>query len=145
MLRQLDKVEKSGVRIPPAVWNYYRKEIPLLYTQGVFNVLGLLKRLLFFTMGLAKPVMRGPTSRSEMRLWAVKSTSLACENLMLAVSAQGYDTCPLEGFDGRRLRRFLALSRDAEIAMVIAIGKRRADKPPLPQIREARSEHVFVV
>jgi hypothetical protein len=37
-------------------------------------------------------------------------TSLACENLMIAAEALGLTTCPMEGFDGRRLSRFLGLS-----------------------------------
>src|SRR6266446_4970473 len=59
--------------------------------------------------------------------WATKSTSLACENLMIAAEALGWNTCPMEGFDGRRLGKFLGLNpRTHEIVMVIAIGKKSA-------------------
>jgi len=44
---------------------------------------------------------------------------------MIAAEALGLNTCPMEGFDGRRLSRFLGLStRYHEIVMVIAIGKK---------------------
>ena len=50
---------------------------------------------------------------------------LACENLMIAAEALGLNTCPMEGFDGRRLSQYLGLSsRFHEIVMVIAIGKK---------------------
>jgi nitroreductase len=50
---------------------------------------------------------------------------LACENLMIAAEALRLNTCPMEGFDGRGLSKFLELSsRYHEIVMVIAIGKK---------------------
>jgi nitroreductase len=68
--------------------------------------------------------------------WATKSTSLACQNLMLAAQALGMNTCPMEGFDGRRLSRYLGLSsRHHEIVMVIAIGKKSRTRNESPQWR----------
>jgi hypothetical protein len=56
--------------------------------------------------------------------WATKSTSLACENLMITAESLGLNTCPMEGFDSRRLARFLGLSsRDHEIVMSSPSGK----------------------
>jgi nitroreductase len=44
---------------------------------------------------------------------------------MIAAEALGINTCPMEGFDGRRLLKYLGLSaRYHEIVMVIAIGKK---------------------
>ena len=59
-----------------------------------------------------------------MRVWAHKTTALACENLMLALRAYGYDSCPMEGMDSKRIRKMLKLPRKAEVCMVISIGKR---------------------
>ncbi len=68
-----------------------------------------------------------PVARHGLFKWATKSTSLACENLMIAAEALGWNTCPMEGFDGRRLGKFLGLNpRTHEIVMVIAIGKKSA-------------------
>ena len=41
---------------------------------------------------------------------------------MLSMKAEGYDTCPMEGFDEKRLKRFLKLPRKSEISMVIGLG-----------------------
>jgi nitroreductase len=77
-----------------------------------------------------------PVTRQGLFKWATKSTSLACENLMIAAESLGLNTCPMEGFDSRRLSRFLHLSsRYQEIVMVIAIGKKSARHVDQPQWR----------
>ena len=58
-----------------------------------------------------------------MKLWATKSTALACENLMLALRAHGFDSCPLEGFDEVRVRKLLKLPRNRHVVMIVAAGK----------------------
>lgn len=58
----------------------------------------------------------------------MKSAALAAENFVLAVTAEGFDTCMMEGFDEPRVRRLLGLARHYRVAMVIAIGK-AAEKP----------------
>jgi len=52
-----------------------------------------------------------------------KSTALACENLMLAIVAQGYACCPMEGFDQRRVKKILGLGCGSHIVMVIGMGE----------------------
>jgi nitroreductase len=77
---------------------------------------------------------------------ATKSTSLACENLMIAAEALGLHTCPMEGFDGRRLSKFLALvPQYHEFVMVIAIGKKSARNVDQPQWRRPLSATVKVL
>jgi len=104
-----------------------------LFAPGWFGIFGLLKWLLFRWVNLFKTMGMPPTSRRSQFKWATKSTALACENLMLAAEALGFNTCPMEGFDGRRLGKFLGLSlKYHEIVMVIAIGKkspRHVDEP----------------
>ncbi len=78
-----------------------------------------------------------PLSRQDQFKWATKSTSLACQNLMIAAETLGVNTCPMEGFDGRRLAHYLGLSRSKqEIVMVIAIGKRSKAYIEPPQWRK---------
>lgn len=86
-------------------------------------------------MGFFKPVPREPTSNSELKTWAVKTTALACENLMLSLRAAGYDSCPMEGFDGVRVKRILQLPTDAVIVMGISAGKRADNGVYGPQLR----------
>lgn len=143
MILQMTEQEKMGVRIPKAAWSYYRTLTPKMYEQGWFSVLGYIKRVIFFFIGLRRPMMREPTSNLEMRIWATKSTALACENLMLAARAFGYDSCPMEGIDSRRISKMLKLPRDAETVMVLGIGKRSSKGVTLPRIRGDRSRFVF--
>ena len=116
--------EWPGGEAPKLARQYYEKLAPFNYVQGPFGVFGLAKRLVFGVVGLFRPVPRFPVSQSEMKLWATKSTALACENLMLAFRAHGFDSCPLEGFDEVRVRRVLKLPRNRNVVMIVAAGKR---------------------
>ena len=105
----------------------------ILFMPGPFGIFGAAKWGLFWLLNLWKVTGIPPTSRQDLFKWATKSTSLACENLMIAAEALGINTCPMEGFDGRRLSKYLGLSsRYHEIVMVIAMGKKSQtyDEPP---------------
>lgn len=91
----LEMLEQSGSDIPESVLQYYRKLVPLAYNQGPWYLLGPIKKLILKFMALSKPMPRGPASKADMRVWAHKSTALACENLMLALRAYGFDSCPM--------------------------------------------------
>lgn len=108
----------------------------IIFMPGPFGIFGALKWSIFRLMNFWKIIGMPPLSRQNIFKWATKSTSLACENLMLAAEALGLNTCPMEGFDGRRLSRFLGLSRRYhEIVMVIAIGKKSRSHVEPPQWR----------
>ncbi len=97
----------------------------ILFMPGPFGIFGAVKWGLFGLLNLWKVMGMPPLFRKDLFKWATKSTSLACENLMIAAEALGINTCPMEGFDGRRLSKYLGLSvRYHEIVMVIAIGKK---------------------
>ena len=59
-----------------------------------------------------------------MKIWATKSTALAAQNLMLALRAHGYDSCPMEGFDEHRVKKLINLSGKGLVTMVLAAGRR---------------------
>jgi nitroreductase len=105
----------------------YRVLIPLMFEDGPFHVLAPLKRLIVWTIGLFKVFWQFDIGRSGQTLWATKTTALACQNLMLALRAAGYDSCAMEGFDEPRVKRLLGLPAAAHIVMVIAAGKRAAE------------------
>lgn len=142
MLLQMEEAQKAGKRIPKAAWIYYLKLAPWMYSQGLLGIWGLSKRVVVFFIGFFKAISREPSSLAEMKLWATKSTALACENFMLALQAQGFDTCPMEGMDSRRIKKVFRLPKDALVVMVIAIGKRRPEGITLPRIRAPR--HWFI-
>jgi nitroreductase len=62
---------------------------------------------------------------------------------MLAMTAQGYDTCPMEGFDSNRLKKLLGLPRSAVIVMGIAVGKRHPSYTPPNRVRFTYDETVL--
>jgi len=118
----------------------------ILFMPGLFGMFALVKRALFWLLNLWKVVGMPPLSRQDIFKWATKSTSLACQNLMIAAEALGINTCPMEGFDGRRLSQYLGLSsRYHEIVMVIAIGKRSQAYMEPPQWRRPLEATVTVL
>jgi len=124
---------------------YYRVNIPRVYSQGFLGWFGLFKRIQFFLRGLKNPTAREPVTRGDMKLWAAKSTSLAGENIMLAFRAYGYDTCPMEGFDSRRIKKLLNLPRRSFVTMVIAAGRRAPNGIYGPRYRFNRSQFIKIV
>lgn len=121
-LRMLDVLQKNP-NTPKPLLKYYEKIVPLSLNQGPFGILGLSKRFIISVVGLFRAMPRQPVSRSDLRVWSVKSTALACENLMLSLKAQGFDSCPMEGFDSVRVKKILGLPRrGSEIVMVVGAG-----------------------
>ncbi|MBE37165.1 MAG: nitroreductase family protein [Flavobacteriales bacterium] len=110
--------------LPKAVSTYYKKIVPLAYNQGFLGLFGLIKKISTFFIGLKRAIPREPTSFNDMKIWAHKSTALACQTLMLSLRAFGYDSCPMEGIDSKRIKQLLKLSNKSQICMVISAGKR---------------------
>lgn len=102
---------------------YYRRIIPMIYTTGPFGILGPLKRVVSRMASFFKPTPN-LMSRSDIRVMAHKSTALAAATFMLALRTEGYDSCPMEGFDPWRAKTLLGLPRGAEVNMFLAVGKR---------------------
>jgi len=118
----------------------------LLFMPGPFGIFAVIKRAIFWLMNLWMTIGMPPLSRQDIFKWATKGTSLACQNLMIAAEALGVNTCPMEGFDGRRLAQYLGLShRYHEIVMVIAIGKKSQDYVEPPQWRRPLQTTVTVL
>ncbi len=117
----IDYVE--SVSAPQQVIMYYKKLIPITYRWGFLNCLAPIKWLICNTIGLFRPMPRGPNTRRDLQEVAIKSAALACENFVLALSAQGFDTCMMEGFDESRIQSMLKLNSSERVVMVIGIGK----------------------
>lgn len=118
----------------------------ILFMPGPFGMFATIKRALFGLLNLRMVIGMPPLSRHDLFKWATKSTSLACQNLMIAAEALGMNTCPMEGFDGRRLLQYLGLSgRHQEIVMVIGIGKKSRGHNEPPQWRRPLDATVTVL
>lgn len=120
----LELMEKQDTPVPESVVMYYKKLVPMAYTLGVCGLIGRLRQLAMFFVGLIRPVPRGMGSRKDLITWSVKSSALACENLMLALRAYGFDSCPMEGMDTVRVAKILGLPSDAVVVMAISAGRR---------------------
>lgn len=140
----LEKLEgRPG--IPRKAFDYYGKLIPFVYTQGWFGGIGFVKRIILTLVGLFRPVPRGPFSNAQQLTVLSKTVALACENFMLAIVAQGYGCCPMEGFDECRVKKILGLGRGAHVVMVISAGQPDATGVYGEQLRFDRDLFVFEV
>lgn len=131
--------------IPKVVQKFYSKVAPFQYYQGPFDLFGRAKKMLTSVVGLTRPIPRGPNSTHEMETWAVKSTALAAENLILAFKAFGYDTCPMEGFDEVRANKALKIPKDGQIIMFLAVGKCADNGIYHSRLRFPRDQFIKVV
>lgn len=102
--------------------DYYGKLMPLAYRSDIFGISTLIRRALCFFMGLRKPFMRFGGD-ADQRVTVHKSCALAAQTFMLSIAAEGFESCPMEGFDAIRVKRALGLPAGAEINMIIAVGK----------------------
>lgn len=113
----------QGIQGPRSVVLYYQKLFPMMYRWGFLNSIGYLKKLLFFITGIFRPVMRGPGSKRDTQDVCIKSAALAAENFVLSITAQGFATCMMEGFDEPRVKKLLSLKYSDRVVMVIAVGE----------------------
>jgi len=102
--------------------DYYGKIMHLAYRSDIFGITTLIRRALCFFMGLRKPFMRFGGD-ADQRVTVHKSCALAAQTFMLSIAAEGFESCPMEGFDAIRVKRALGLPAGAEINMIIAVGK----------------------
>ncbi len=130
----LEELERRG-NIPKQQLDYYTKFVPLFYAHGPLNVLGFLKSILFTIMGLFRPVPRGPFSKSAVKAVLSKTVALACQNFMLAITAQGYSSLPMEGFDECRVKKILGLGSESSVVMMMAVGRENPEGIYGPRLR----------
>ena len=63
-------------------------------------------------------------SEGDIRVEVHKSCGLVAQTFMLAMAEEGYDTCPLGGYDSHRIKKLLHLPCGAEVSMVVTCGIR---------------------
>jgi nitroreductase len=110
---QSDKKKKQAL-------SYYGNLIPKLYSK--FPGWTLVKKAISFFVGIKRPMVR-EVGETEVRISVHKSAALASMTFMLGMKASGYDTCPMEGYDSKRISKLLKLPKGAEICMIIGCGK----------------------
>ena len=115
---------------PQIVKKYYNKIVPLAYAHDRVGILGFMKKLLSLLLsfiGIFKPIPRGPVFRSDVFEIVTKTTALACQNFMMSLVAQGFSSCPMEGFDEKRVKKILNLGKNTHIVMVFGVGRADPD------------------
>ena len=101
---------------------YYGKVMPFLYVR-FFGVFGIIRKIIVNIVGLFRPIVY-QVSENDMRVVVHKTCALAAQTFMLAMANEKYDTCPMEGFDSKKLKGILKLPYGAEINMVVSCGIR---------------------
>ena len=113
--------EKQEKRIK--AWKmYYGNIMPFLYVRFL-GVFGIVRKIIMNIVGLFRPIVY-QVSENDMRVVVHKTCALAAQTFMLAMANENYDTCPMEGFDSRRVKSILKLPYGAEINMIVSCGIR---------------------
>ena len=87
----------------------------------------------------------GNEAKAEIRIIAHKSCALAAQMFMLSIAAEGFDTCPMEGFQEELVKQFLNLPDIAEICMVISVGKAKPEGIYNRRIRVPNDAVIFEI
>ena len=131
-----NKLQKRGL-------DYYSKLMPLAYRSDWFGFFTLLRTAISFFGGLTKPFYR-MGGKADQRVTLHKSCGLAAQTFMLSIAAEGFESCPMEGFDSKRVKKALNLPSGAEINMIIAVGKGTPEGTWGPRNRVPYDEVVFI-
>ena len=117
---------KKQKKFIPIIDKYYNKLIPFVYYHDRFGIAGIVKRIIFIFInifGYFKVVPRGPIYKHELFETVTKTTALACQNFMMALVSEGFDSCPMEGFDEKKIKKILKLNWACHVVMIFGIGK----------------------
>jgi nitroreductase len=123
--------------------DYYSKLMPLAYRSDWFGFFAFVRRTISFVMGFIKPFYR-MGGKADQRVTVHKSCALAAQTFMLSIAAEGFESCPMEGFDAKRVKEALNLPCGAEINMIIGVGKGTPEGVWGPRNRVPYEEVVFV-
>jgi len=131
-----NKLQKRGL-------DYYAKLMPLAYRSDFLGFWAFVRRCISFFGGLTKPFYR-MGGKADQRVTVHKSCGLAAQTFMLSIAAEGFESCPMEGFDSKLVKKALNLPSGAEINMIIAIGKGTPEGTWGPRNRVPYEDVVFI-
>ncbi len=106
----------------------HRRAVNLFFRTGPLGFYGLAKRIAVPLRRLFAPTPGLVTSKAEAAQYVRSQTMLAAATFMIAASAAGLGTSPMEGFDEYRLKRLLAIPMRFTVPVIISIGY--ATDPP---------------
>lgn len=101
---------------------YYGRIMPFLYVR-FFGIIGFFRLIVVNIIGVFRPIVY-QVSENDMTVVVHKTCALAAQTFMLAMANEKYDTCPMEGFDSKKVKGILELPYGAEINMIVSCGIR---------------------
>lgn len=111
--------------VPKKVKDYYNKVVTLDFLRGPVNIVSAAKWGTIQVIRRAKGPIKSPYyTFDDVKNWATNNAALAAQNLMLALRAHGFDSCPMGGFDEPAMKKLLGLGDDHHIVMMIGAGAR---------------------
>jgi nitroreductase len=138
--------EYPDTPVPKKVKDYYTKVVAMDFLRGPVNVISAAKWSATQVFRRVKGPIKSPYYTFEdTKNWATNNTALAAENLMLALRAHGFDSCPMGGFDEPAMKRLLNLSNDQHIIMMIGAGERADNGVYNTQFRFDQEQFVHYV
>lgn len=132
--------------VPKKVKDYYTKVVTLDFLRGPVNVVSAAKWGAIQVIRRAKGPIKSPYyTFDDVKNWATNNTALAAENLMLALRAHGFDSCPMGGFDEPAMKKLLGLGDDHHVVMMIGAGERADNGIYHSQFRFDQQQSVYYV
>lgn len=122
---------------------YYHKQLGMFERVLKMGALSLWTPLVSIAAWFSPVLSLLPVGHLGSRQWAARNAIFAAQTLMLAASAKGIDSCPMEGFSAAKIAALLDLPRGTVIPLVIALGYRSAEARIETQWR--RSEEDLVI
>ena len=132
--------------VPKKVKDSYNKVVTLDFLRGPANIVSAAKwGATQVARRLKGPIKSPYYTFEDTKNWATNNTALAAQNLMLALRAHGFDSCPMGGFDEPAMKRLLSLSDDHHIVMMIGAGERADNGIYNTQFRFDQAQFVHYV
>ena len=114
------KAEKATGSMSAEYEALLRKYVPLAFNTGPAGIGWLWKATFIPIVRLFRPVPSMPAVYRQY--WVTKQLMLCAMNFMLAATAAGLATLPMEGFDEGRVRRVLGIPRSQVVPVIIPVG-----------------------
>jgi nitroreductase len=118
--REMIRTEEELGALHPKYRASLEKYVPLAFDTGPLGIGWLWKATLPSVRRMAFPTPELPAI--HRRFWLAKQVSLAAMVFMLAATAAGLGTCPMEGFDEARVKKVLGIPAHMLVVMVVPLG-----------------------
>ncbi len=117
--------------ITPEYAKFSGRTIRLLFESGPLGLVGAAKRTAIQLISWFRPMPVPNLSRHQRRIWSLRQAAMAAQTFLLLAADHELASCPMEGFDPRRVRRVLGIPRRYMVALMVTVG--RAGPPERPR------------